>query len=224
MCLGYITARTCSSAVKVSVNPYVILLLGALPDIDIVFESLGLGHRTVTHSALFWSIVFIPVFVEYGKRGLPYFVATIQHIVVGDLIVGRVNPVWPFFDNELGLGVHLTSFENIVLEGVSLVLFFILVWKNMDYRMFLGVARRRLWSLVTLIPLLAFLLFLSLGSSLPLLAVDNLTNSLGSIVRWVFRSDFMPAVIVMHLLLAVFLLASVVKGSKPALTRMRTRE
>ncbi len=219
MCLGYLTARTCSSAVKVKFNPYIILLLGALPDIDMLFEMFGLGHRTVTHSVLFWSVVFIPIFVEYGRRGLPYYVATVQHIVLGDMIVGRVNPIWPLVDVKLGLGVNLVSLENIALEAMILATFFILVMKNMDCRIFFSMERRSLLSIITLVPLIGFLAFVALGNSVTILAADSPMNSLATVSRWIFRSDLISVVSILHLLLAAFLLASFVQGSRSVLYR-----
>jgi membrane-bound metal-dependent hydrolase YbcI (DUF457 family) len=65
-----------------------ILVLGILPDADLFLESIGVLHRTVTHSFFFWIILFVPFFLIYRLKTIPYFVAVVQHFAFGRLIDG----------------------------------------------------------------------------------------------------------------------------------------
>lgn len=71
--------------------PYSLPLIFAaalLPDLDFLFYPLFL-HHTVTHSLTFWSLVYAPVFAIFRIRALPYFIATLSHFMIGDVITGN---------------------------------------------------------------------------------------------------------------------------------------
>src|SRR3989442_5479541 len=126
MCWGYIIGKATSSAFHVKVNPYLLLFLGAIPDVDLLLGIFGIQHRTWTHSILIWSIIFVPFFIKYRATALPYFVSVIQHIAFGDTVVGRNTPFWPLSDLNLSLGYNLFSPQNLILEGAGLALFFVI--------------------------------------------------------------------------------------------------
>jgi len=79
MCWGFVTGRMASSLLHVSTNPYLLLLIAAIPDIDLLLGVFGIKHRTWTHSIILWSLLFLPFFVIYRKSSIPYFVAAVQH-------------------------------------------------------------------------------------------------------------------------------------------------
>ena len=64
-----------------------ILMLGVLPDIDLFLVDFGVRHHTFTHSLFFWFIIFVPLLVVYGRRGIPYLAAILQHFAFGDFVV-----------------------------------------------------------------------------------------------------------------------------------------
>lgn len=103
-----------------------------LPDIDLILGSLDIEHRTLTHSIVFWSLIFIPFFAKYRNAALPYFVALSQHILIGDLIVGRTNIFWPLADFKIGLGFPILSPLNLLLEATGLVLFVAMIVLGRD--------------------------------------------------------------------------------------------
>lgn len=214
MCWAYVTARSCSSALKVSINPYLVLLLGALPDIDLLLGSYGIEHRTITHSLFFWSMAFVPIFIRYRKRSIPYFIAPIQHILLGDFVVGHTDPFWPLAHFELGLGLRLLSIENVALEAIGLAIFLIWVNRNGDSKILLRPRRQGLLSVIAILPLASFLLFVQ--SDLPThivsehLQVDKLERS----AKWIIRSDAFLFVAIMHLVLLAFLSISLIQGSR----------
>ena len=101
-----------------------IMFLSILPDIDIVFRLIGidLGHRSITHSLLVSMIVWGILLIKYRKPSVVlYFFAYISHILVGDLIVGPLNLLYPFGQFYVNGGVDFKAPEHLVIEGVLLL-------------------------------------------------------------------------------------------------------
>ena len=213
MCWAYIVGRSCSSLLKVNVNPYVILAVGALPDIDLLLGSLGIAHRGITHSLLFWSIVFIPLFVRYRKHAIPYFFALTQHIFVGDLVVNKTTIFWPF-GPDLGLQFRLFSMENIALETAGLIGF--LLWVNLtsERQRFFERNRRNLLSLLPMVPIAGFIIFLY-QVDLPLvLQFEGNFDHMDKIAASVMKKSLFPLVLATHSILLAFLSVSFIQGTR----------
>ena len=102
-----------------------------LPDVDLLLGVFGVQHRTFTHSLIFWSVAFAPFFLKYRLTAIPYFVAVAQHILLGDLVVGRTSILWPISDG-VGLGLSLLSPITLALEGVGLALFIVLATRDKE--------------------------------------------------------------------------------------------
>ncbi len=152
---GYVLAMVAARLLGVKSNPYLAILLAMLPDADILLYELGIRHRSVTHSIIFWVILFTPFFIMYRRRSIPYFLAAVQHIMLGDIIVGSTKVLWPL-GYELGLRLPLTSSISIAVEFVGLAIMIALTLKY-------GIDRRDsalLLSIVTLIPILGSLAYL----------------------------------------------------------------
>ena len=102
-----------------------IMFFSILPDIDIVFRLLGvdLAHRSITHSLLVTMIVGCVLLVKYRKPSyVLYFIAYLSHIVVGDLVIGPLNLLYPF-GQYFVIGVaDFKSPEHLVIEGVLLMI------------------------------------------------------------------------------------------------------
>ncbi len=169
-----------------------ILLLGVLPDIDLLLESLGVVHRTVTHSFFLWAILFILVFFFFRLKSIPYFVAVVQHFAFGDLIMGKAMVFWPFSSRLIGLSFGMPSFVDVVMETAGLLLAAGIIFYSGDFRRLLSVNKRNFFMLI---PLLALLVsagyfishwtinqFVQYVSSSPLLII----TALGNIVLLVF--------------------------------------
>jgi len=66
---------------------------------------------------ILFCLVFLPIFAIYKKRAAPYFVAVIQHIMIGDyLIGGDLQLLWPLTTNTYGFHIGIASLTNIALE------------------------------------------------------------------------------------------------------------
>ena len=113
--LGYLTGKLASKSLDVNVNLPLLFLVSVFPDIDILIP--GLVHRGPLHSVILFCLLFLPVFVIYKKRAAPYFVAVIQHIIIGDyLIGGDLQLLWPLTTNTYGFHIGVASLTNIVVE------------------------------------------------------------------------------------------------------------
>ncbi len=182
MAWAYVFARTFRRDINISI----IMLLGILPDIDLLFNSID--HRSITHSIPIVTLLFTPFFIKYRKHVLPYYIAITQHIFFGDLIVGKTQLFWPF-GPTIGLGFKLTSIENIIIEGIGLAIFLILFIKD----------RKIIFNnnnIMILIPLVALLL-------LPFATIIYGISEYGHKFSDITNTRFISIIIALHIILAV---------------------
>jgi hypothetical protein len=122
--LGYILGKTSSKLLKTNVNVPLIVTLSVIPDIDILAEHVpALGpifpHRGPTHSFVVALIIFVPFFAVYRKTAVPYFIALVQHALIGDYLTGAgLQLLWPISQMGFGTGASIVSAENVALESV----------------------------------------------------------------------------------------------------------
>ncbi len=129
--MGYLTGKFSSKPLRVNINIPLVLLLSLLPDIDLIIP--GLQHRGPLHSIVVYTLVFLPVFLTYKKRAVPYFVALAQHPLIGDLLTGGgVQILWPLTSNWYGAGIEITSLTNIILEWSLFLISMTLMVKTKD--------------------------------------------------------------------------------------------
>lgn len=113
--LGYLTGKLVSKSLNVNINLPIIFLLSVIPDIDLLIP--GLEHRGPLHSVILFCFLFLPIFAVYKKRAAPYFAAVIQHILIGDyLIGGKLQLLWPLTTNMYGFHIEIASLTHIALE------------------------------------------------------------------------------------------------------------
>jgi membrane-bound metal-dependent hydrolase YbcI (DUF457 family) len=108
------------------------MFLSILPDIDIIFRIAGieLGHRTITHSAIIWLIIggilvsFFKLKYQKGSEAAVYLVAYLSHLMIGDILVGPINilfPIGDFIINSQIEGVYYFLLETLVFTLMSTV-------------------------------------------------------------------------------------------------------
>jgi len=113
--LGYLTGKLTAKSLGVNVNLPLLFLASVFPDIDLLIP--GLVHRGPLHSVILFCLVFLPIFAIYKKRAAPYFVAVIQHIIIGDyLIGGDLQLLWPLTSNLYGFFIEGGSLIHVALE------------------------------------------------------------------------------------------------------------
>jgi hypothetical protein len=114
LALGYLSGKTASKILNVNANIPLLFLVSVLPDVDLLIP--GLEHRGPLHSVIIYCLLFLPAFILFKKRAVPYFVALIQHILIGDYLTGDTQLLWPATTNWYGLGMEITSLTNILIE------------------------------------------------------------------------------------------------------------
>ena len=129
--LGYLTGKVAAESLDVDINVPLVFLASVLPDIDILIP--GLVHRGPLHSVLLFCLVFMPLFVVYKKRATPYFVAVIQHIIIGDFIVGGdLQLLWPLSTNVYGFQIGMASLLHVALEWSFFLISMAVMFKAKD--------------------------------------------------------------------------------------------
>ncbi len=134
--LGYISSKLTAEVTKTRLNIPLALTLSVIPDVDILIPFLE--HRGPTHSIITAIIIFIPLFTVWRSKVLPYFVALVQHSLIGDFIAGgRIQLLWPFTHQVYGIEVTIKSSTNMALEWILFLTSAIILWKSRDIQTFL---------------------------------------------------------------------------------------
>ncbi|MGB9853553.1 MAG: metal-dependent hydrolase [Candidatus Bathyarchaeales archaeon] len=132
MALGYLSGKTSGELLKAKVNLPLIFMLSVAPDIDLLFP-LFIQHRGPTHSIIMAFVVFVPFFVVYRRKAIPYFAAFVQHSLIGDYVAGgNVQLLWPVTGRYFGVAIGIESPINITLEWVFFLASMILMVKMGD--------------------------------------------------------------------------------------------
>jgi len=133
LALGYLTGKAASKLLNVDLNIPLLFLASILPDIDFIIP--GLQHRGTTHSIIVYMILFLPSFIVYKKRAVPYFVSAAQHSLLGDFLTGGgIQILWPITSNWYGIGVQMVGLTNIYLEWASFLASLMIMLKTKDVR------------------------------------------------------------------------------------------
>lgn len=130
LALGYISGKVTSKILNVNVNIPLLFLVSVLPDIDLLIP--GLKHRGPMHSVIVFCLIFLPTFIFFKKRAVPYFVALIQHLLIGDYLTGDIQLLWPITTNWYGLGIGITSLTNISIEWILFLTSLTIMFKTKD--------------------------------------------------------------------------------------------
>ena len=174
MALAYLLSKATAKVLKVKINIPLILVLSIIPDIDIILNFLFniQIHRGPTHSLITAILVFIPFFIIYRWKAVPYFTALASHSAIADFIIGgQLQLLWPLSTREFGFPyIDITSPVNVVPEFTLFVIATIIMWKTRDIFQFF---RNSKLNLILAIPIFTVLLptFTSYPLSVPLLLV-----------------------------------------------------
>ena len=130
LALGYLSGKAASRILNVNINIPLLFLVSVLPDIDLLIP--GIKHRGPLHSVIVFCFLFLPAFIFLGKRAIPYFVALIQHILIGDYLTGSTQLLWPITSNWYGLDIEITSLTNISIEWILFLTSITIMFKTKD--------------------------------------------------------------------------------------------
>ena len=152
--LGYLTGKLAAKSLDVNINFPLLFLASVFPDIDLLIP--GLEHRGPLHSVILFCLVFLPIFAIYKKRAAPYFVAVIQHIIIGDyLIGGDLQLLWPLTTNMYGFHVGMAGLINVALEWSLFLISMTFMIKTKDI---FFLFKHHLSNMILAIPVLTVLL------------------------------------------------------------------
>jgi membrane-bound metal-dependent hydrolase YbcI (DUF457 family) len=174
MAIAYLLAKTSAKFLKVSFNIPLILVLSVLPDIDILLGYLLNSeiHRGPTHSIITAIIVFIPFFVLYRHKTIPYFAALASHSLIGDFLIGgQLQLLWPLSTSEFGFPyIKITDPINITLEFTLFAISLIVMLKTRDILRFFQNSKL---NFILIVPICTVLLptFLSYPLQVPILLI-----------------------------------------------------
>ena len=169
MAIAYLLGKGSSKGLRTKLNIPILLVLSILPDIDIIYDFLTGSeiHRGPTHSIIVAALAFIPIFIIYRKKAIPYFLALISHPLIGDFFIGgRLQLFWPLSTNEFGLHelgsyyISIFSPVNIALELSLFVIATLILYKSSDWKAFFTCNKT---NLVLIIPITTVLLPSTIG-------------------------------------------------------------
>ena len=132
LALGYISGKATSKLLNVNVNLPLLFLISVIPDIDLLIP--GLEHRGPTHSLITSILIFIPLAIYYRKKAIPYFIALIQHALIGDYLTGGgIQLLWPLNSTHYyGPAIEITSLTNITIEWILFLTSFLIMAKTKE--------------------------------------------------------------------------------------------
>ena len=175
MALGYLLGKASAKPLNLNPNVAVMMVLSIIPDMDILVGVRGF-HRGPTHSVITAFLVFLPFFIFYRKKAIPYFLALVSHGLIGDLLIGgNLQLFWPLRNTPVFMpapfpDILITSTLNVAAESALFVAALVVMAKTKD---FLSFFRRKLSNLALAIPIFTVLLptFLGFPLSVPVLLV-----------------------------------------------------
>jgi membrane-bound metal-dependent hydrolase YbcI (DUF457 family) len=127
--MGYLIARGLSRPLKLEgyIDYRLVMFLSILPEIDNFspFEyATPLGHHGITHSWMLATIVALPFLAIWRTVAIPYYVAYVQHILLGDLLANAVPLLAPLTYAQYGVEMSRFLFKELVALESALVLLF----------------------------------------------------------------------------------------------------
>ena len=127
MALGYYSGKITGRITKKNPNIILLWVVSNLPDIDIFIP--GVIHRGPTHSVIFGTIIFIPIFLLY-KDALPHYASLMSHSLIGDYFTAYgcqlfwpVQSTWYRYGSALQYGPDTRAYSI----SIELALFAIMV-------------------------------------------------------------------------------------------------
>lgn len=194
MSIAYLLGKGSSKPLGYKPNIPLLLVISIIPDVDIIFDFLTGSqlHRGPTHSVVIAIIAFIPFFIIYRKKAIPYFLALISHPLIGDFFIGgKLELLWPISNSQFGLhelgGPYISIYMPIdgIIEVAIFIIAAYLLIKSNDLKIFFTAHRS---NLLLIIPLFTALLPTTIGfpSSEPLFLFNPLLAVVDVILVIVF--------------------------------------
>jgi membrane-bound metal-dependent hydrolase YbcI (DUF457 family) len=179
MSIAYLLGKGSSKPLRHKPNIPLLMVLSIIPDIDIIFDIFSPTelHRGPTHSVVLAIIAFIPFFIIYRKKTIPYFLVLISHSLIADFIGGQLQLLWPFSNAKFGLhelgSYYISVFSplNVALELILFTIAIVVLYRSGDWKVFFTSNKL---NLLLIIPIFTVLLPTTIGYpfSAPLLFTE----------------------------------------------------
>jgi len=170
MAIGYLLGKATAKPFKLSPNIPTLLVLSIIPDIDII-TGISEFHRGPTHSIITALLIFTPLFIIYRKKAIPYFFALLSHSLLGDIIGGEQQLLWPLTQTTISLPptipqIEINSTANAAIELTIFTFALIAMYKAKDFQ---KLFKNNKTNLLLTIPIVTVLLptFLAYPLSVP---------------------------------------------------------
>ena len=118
--LGYLLGKVSCKITGTRLNLGLLFTVSIFPDVDLLLVNF-FNHRGPTHSLFFSVIGFLPFFVIYKKKTIPYFVAFLSHSLIGDIYSTGVQLFWPVSTDWISISNLLAS--SSITIGLEISLF-----------------------------------------------------------------------------------------------------
>ena len=146
--------KTSSKLARTEINLPLIFMLSVIPDIDILIPSLQ--HRGPTHSIFSTIVLFLPAIVVWRQRALPYFVALLQHSLLGDYLGGGgLQLLWPLTNTVYGIRIDIRGIVSVVIELLAFLVAMLIMLRTKDMSKILEAKKT---NLILAVPVVAVLL------------------------------------------------------------------
>ena len=202
--MGYLFAWFVARTMRQKLVLWAALTAGIVPDLDLLFGGVGLDHATYLHSLVVW----VPLALLFGywkKESLPYIAAILQHIVIGDLLIG-LPLLLPLSDVHLGLGLEMSSMPDALIEFSSLLVMAFVMLRSGDLGRLMAGGREGLLVAVPLVSMIGLTWYAENG---PALSVIQGTQRL---VDYGSSTEALTIITIGHILLAGLMAAAVLKA------------
>lgn len=175
MALAYLLGKPVSKLLKTNLNLPLLFVLSIIPDGDLLL--IPALHRGPTHSIITALLLFLPFFIIYRKKAIPYFLGLTSHFLIADFLIGgQIMLFWPLTQANFGLheiGLTYIDIKSPINIGVELTLFLcatFILFLTRDFSQFL---KNRKPNLILIIPIFTVLLPSVIGYPLtvPLLLI-----------------------------------------------------
>jgi len=159
LAIGYLSGKATSRLTGADVNVPLLFALSIISDVDLLIP--GLKHRGPTHSIIILCLLFLPALILYRKKAIPHFAALILHPLVGDVLTGGAQLLWPLTTSEYGIRTAMTSLTNILTEWIFFLISFTILLKTRDIQTLLQPHSSNLSLLIPIVTVLtpAFFMF-----------------------------------------------------------------
>jgi membrane-bound metal-dependent hydrolase YbcI (DUF457 family) len=92
-----------------------------------------MGHRGATHSIIGIIALTVPFLIYYRKAAIPYAVALASHSLIGDILAGGIQLLWPFSRQLYGLTfINVDSPTSTLLEVTLFLASTAIMYKTKD--------------------------------------------------------------------------------------------